>query len=235
MCPARPKSPATRAEWVRAGWNDSLGGLPVPTGHTKRRRLKHGNTTIKYSLAQVERVNYFSVGRNIIQPPMKQRGKKIAEGIVILGLSGLMLAASIKMFRRDIGLNLEETTKAKGQLKKAYTTTRQTGGQGLKSRTVFAFNMENVEQTLGAYRPSQDYSALMQKLQVGDTITVYYSPNASDAINIDVYQIEKSGEVVLDYDGYDKNHRFAAILCGIFGSIFLLIGIRQVVKQIQSS
>lgn len=162
---------------------------------------------------------------------MKLRVKKIIEGLAIIGLSGFMIAASAKMFRRDVGINLNETTKVEGQISKAYTTTRRTGGKGLNSRTVFAFNLSNVNQTLGAYRPSQDYTTLLQQLHVGDTVTIYYRPNAADVINIDVYQIEKAGSVVLDYGSYDKNHRFAAILCGAFGAVSLLFGIRQISKE----
>jgi hypothetical protein len=162
---------------------------------------------------------------------MKVSIKKIIEGVAILGLSGVMIAASVKMFRKDVGLDLNDTTKIEGHLTKAYTTIRQTGGNGVKSRTVFAFNLSNVSQTLGAYRPSQDYTTLLQQLQLGDTVTVYYKPNTTDSINIDVYQIEKSGAVVLGYEGYEKNHRFAAILCGVLGTFSLLLGTRQIIKE----
>lgn len=162
---------------------------------------------------------------------MKLRVKKIIEAVVILGLSGLMITASVKMFRRDVGQHLNEANKVKGQITKAYPANRKTGGNGLNSRTVFAFNLSTVNQTLGAYRPSQDYTSLAQQLHVGDTITVYYRPSAADEINIDVYQIEKGGSVVLDYDSYEKNHSFAAILCGVFGAVSLLFGIRQIIRE----
>ena len=103
-----------------------------------------------------------------------------------------MFFASYKIYTKNVGLDLNNTSKIIGRVSKSYTTKRYTGGSGEKEIPVFAFNLDNMEQTLGVYKPSRDYSYLLDNIKLGDTITVYYKLLISNPIDIDVYQIEKN-------------------------------------------
>jgi hypothetical protein len=89
---------------------------------------------------------------------------------------------------------------------------------------VLAFKLDNLDQTLGIYNPSHDYSDLLDLLHVGDTVTVYYRPLSTNPIDIDVFQVEENKRIIVDYADYSKNYSVASTTVAIFGSILLLVG-----------
>lgn len=156
--------------------------------------------------------------------------KKIIQIVAVLVVAGAMLFAAGKMYFVDGGVDLETADKISGEVTKAYETTRRTTGKYSSNVPVFAFRLNNYDQTLGAYRPSRDYKKLLHNLRPGDTVTVYYKPMPKDKINIDVYQIEKAGQVILDYDSYKRNHKGVAIFVGMLGIIMLVLATMKIIK-----
>ena len=162
----------------------------------------------------------------------KLKLKERIQYISVFCLSALMLFGSAKKFIKDTNLDLTKTTIVKGHIIKSYLTTRRTGGKIKRNMPIFAFNLDNLSQTLGAYRPSHNYSKLINNLQPGDFVTVYYRHNKYNDINIDVFQIEKGREIILDYETYNINHTNGAILIGVIGIVFLCWGIWLIRKRI---
>jgi hypothetical protein len=154
---------------------------------------------------------------------------------VIILFACFMFFASYKIYTKNVGLDLNKTSKIVGRVSKSYTAKRYTGGRGEKRVPVFAFNLDNIEQTLGVYRPSRDYSYLLDNIKLGDTITVFYKPLSSNPIDIDVYQIEKNNKVIVDYKTYAHNYSITSIAIGVLGIVSLLLGIYQIRKTQHSS
>ena len=141
-----------------------------------------------------------------------------------------MLLAAGKMYFVDGGVDLRKADKITGQITRAYQATRRTTGKHAKNLPVFAFTLNNYDQTFGAYRPSRNYRKLLNNLKSGDTVTVTYKPNSKDQINIDVYQIEKAGQVVLDYDSYKRNHIGVSIFVGLLAVLMIVVGTNKIIK-----
>ena len=156
--------------------------------------------------------------------------KKIIQIIAVLIVAGFMLLAAGKMYFVDGGVDIDKADKITGQITSAYETTRRTTGKYASDVRVFAFTLENYNHTLGAYRPSRDYTALLNNLKKGDTVTVTYKPMPHDKINIDVYQIEKSGKVILDYNSYKRNHIGASILVAALAILMIILATMKILK-----
>lgn len=156
--------------------------------------------------------------------------KKIIQIIAVLIVAGFMLLAAGKMYFVDGGVDLDKADKITGQITSAYETTRRTTGKYASDVPVFAFTLDNYDHTLGAYRPSRDYTALLNNLKKGDTVIVTYKPMPHDKINIDVYQIEKSGEVILDYNSYKRNHIGASILVAVLAILMIILATMKILK-----
>src|SRR5688572_4148336 len=92
----------------------------------------------------------------ILLLPMKTQSKQIFQFVIIVIVSSLMIIASIRMFKKDMGLDLNNTTRIEGTITKSFDTLHSSGGK-LKQLPVFAFKLNTLDQTLGAYRPSHDY------------------------------------------------------------------------------
>ena len=92
--------------------------------------------------------------------------------------------------------------------------------------SVFFVNVRGLNQTLGIYRMSGNYSDLVNKIIPGDSITVYYKFQEKTDINIDLIQVEKDGRVLIDATEYEKKESsliyigFVALLLNIGYSIY---------------
>jgi hypothetical protein len=155
----------------------------------------------------------------------------IKDIIQIIGdfiLAGIMLLAAGKMYFVDGGVDLDKNYNITGQIITAYKTTRTTKYYG--NLPVFAFTLNNYDHTLGAYRPSGNYKKLLENLKPGDTVTVYFKPRPNDKINIDVYQIKKAGQVVLDYGSYRRNHKAVAVFVGILAALIIVLATLNTIR-----
>jgi hypothetical protein len=146
-------------------------------------------------------------------------------GVFLFG--GLLIAVCIKFFRKDINVDLDKTTQTTGKVIDLGVTdkTSRVGGRMNIKGKVFYLRLNNSTETLATYRPEQDYSKLLQKIHVGDTVTVYYYQSNGNDLNLDVFQIVKNGEIIQDYESYNKNHQTIAWVTGIFGVLIIGFGI----------
>lgn len=140
---------------------------------------------------------------------------------------GLLIAVCIKFIRKDININLNKTTQTTGKVTDLGITdkTSRVGGRMNIKGKVFYLRLDNSKETLATYRPEQDYSKLLEKINIGDTITVYYYASNGNELNLDVFQIVKNGEIVQDYESYNKNHQTIAWVTGILGVLIITFGI----------
>lgn len=94
---------------------------------------------------------------------------------------------------------------------------------------VFYFSLKGLNQELGTYHISRDYSLLLQELNVGYKVKVYYKKSSSSGINLDVYQIEKGNIVILDKEQFEEQGRAVIYIGVIAGITILLIGLWQLI------
>lgn len=155
--------------------------------------------------------------------------KKILQTVAVLIVGCFLLLAASNMYSEG-SVNLDKADKITGQITQAYETTRSTSGKYASDIHVFAFELGNHNQILGVYRPSKNYKKLLENLKPGDVVTITYRPIPQDKININVYQIEKAGQVVLEYDSYKENHILASILVGIFAIVIIVFAISKILN-----
>ena len=151
--------------------------------------------------------------------------KRIANIIVAFFIAGLMSLTLILLLKNDINLDLNKVPKVIGIVTNAQIKSNN-------KSLVFAFNIDNCRETLGIYNSSADYQMLSNQMMSGDTVTIYYRPKTSNAINTDVFQVEKNGKVIVDYEAYNKSHKTAAWVLGM-GIIFIAsLGVLTAMKKI---
>lgn len=97
------------------------------------------------------------------------------------------------------------------------------GSKGRKSQCFYILLKDN-DKKLGVYRMNKDYSDLLAKFNVGDTVTAYYRDNNNqrENINIDLVQVEKAGQVLLDKKEYERKES-SLIYIGLIGGILTVI------------
>ncbi len=141
-------------------------------------------------------------------------------GYLLVG--GLLLALTYKFIKRDIGIDLKSTNFIVGTVESCGVTEKKSSR--LKN-LVFFIRLNNSNQYFGAYRPSQNYSGLVDEIKIGDEISIYYRQMDSGDLNLNVYQIEKNGKVILDYDSYQSLYYKLAWFMGLLGSGIIIFGI----------
>ena len=87
----------------------------------------------------------------------------------------------------------------------------------------FSFNLSGSPFIFNVYKPSRNYADLESMLSIGDSITVYYVN--SQTANIQVYQIEKNGQIVVDkklLTGQNRTGGLVALIggLGMLGAVF---------------
>lgn len=92
----------------------------------------------------------------------------------------------------------------------------------------FTFQLDNLSMPLGTHRPWDDYTKLLNEINVGDTLTVYFQKHPTHKLNLDVYQIEKNGQVLQDYESYIRNNKKAVVLLTLLVYCLVVYGIIKV-------
>jgi len=93
------------------------------------------------------------------------------------------------------------------------------GSKGRKS-DVFFIQLDNLDMKLGIYRMSRDYKDLLSKVSIGDLVTVYYKSyyDKKENVNIDLIQVEKHGNILIDKSEYEKKES-ALIYIGLIAGV----------------
>jgi hypothetical protein len=97
----------------------------------------------------------------------------------------------------------------------------------------FVLRIENLNQIFGVYDIRKDYSDELSKhIIIGDSITVYYQKSLNqNKINLNVYQIKKSGVNLLPLMHKTKQERTAGLIGSIGGLIILFLSLRGFLKN----
>ena len=156
---------------------------------------------------------------------------KLLQQIGIFLGSGIFFLASWSVISPNVGIDLTKANKATGQVIFASVVKRISTGKYATPQNVFAFQLDNLDKPLGTFRPGQNYSKLIETIKIGDTITVYYRHRNSERLNIDVYQIEKNGQILQDYTSYNRNNLILGIFIGLVGLGFLIYGVWTMHKR----
>lgn len=101
------------------------------------------------------------------------------------------------------------------------------GSKNQKSN-VFFITLKNLNENLGIYRISNDYKDLLQKVNIGDKVKVYYEElsSTSENININLIQVEKDGKIIISKNEYEKREGSLFYIGLIGGLVFLYITYR---------
>ncbi|NHM02374.1 hypothetical protein [Flavobacterium difficile] len=94
---------------------------------------------------------------------------------------------------------------------------------GSYKSNVFFIKLSGLNQILATYNLENNYDFFEKNIKIGDSIKVYYQ-NSFDTIkpNLDLFQIEKNGTILLKKEDFQKKKGIAAYIA-FFGG-FLLIG-----------
>lgn len=93
--------------------------------------------------------------------------------------------------------------------------------KGKVNLNVFYFRLDGLSDKLASYNIRQDYKKLIDHLNIGDKIIVYFRKSESQKLNLDVIQIEKQGLVILDKGEFETKES-SLIYIGTIGGIFML-------------
>lgn len=85
-------------------------------------------------------------------------------------------------------------------------------------KDVFYYKIDGLNQQLISYNPSQNYTELDNSINIGDTVTAYFKSSDYDSDkNLNTYQLEKNGAIILELKTYTKREQIAAIFVFIMG------------------
>lgn len=147
---------------------------------------------------------------------LKTKTKYTIYSIVIFLTSGIYFFLAYKGFTSQT-IELKTLDKYTGRVIERGTTDRKSTR---RTARVFYLTIDGLNETLGIYRQEKNYSSLVDKIQPGDIITVYYlAKSSTDNINIDLVQIEKNGEIVVDQKEFKKKESFL-IYIGLIAGLF---------------
>jgi hypothetical protein len=162
----------------------------------------------------------------------KETKEKIAViygSLVILGLTGLMAALAFKGYHNS-SVDLDKVDVYEG-----IVTDR---GIALKrgkkmSVNVFYFRMKGLDDLLASYNMDQNYSKLMSHINTGDFLKIYFKESKYSDFNLNVIQIEKNNEVILDKNEYETKET-ALIYIGTIGGLLMFGGFIWMIMKARS-
>ncbi len=140
---------------------------------------------------------------------------------LLIGL--YLVTGSIFSLINDININLSKSKYIIGQV--TFTDIRQIQNFTIRWTSysrVFYFKLNNSNQNFAVHRAYEVYNDLQSNIKVGDTVKVYYRSSIMD-YNRHVFQVEKDGNILVDYKDYnEKASGWTGI--GLFAGIIILIG-----------
>lgn len=132
---------------------------------------------------------------------------------------------SLLMFLTS-GSELNQIDKYSGKVieKGIVSKNNSVAGRASFKSYVFFIKIDGLNQVLAIYNYSQDYNFFEENIEVGDDLKVYFQ-KSYDTIrpNLNLFQIEKKGVVLLKKEEFQNKERIGAYIA-FFGG-FLLLGI----------
>jgi hypothetical protein len=147
---------------------------------------------------------------------LRTKTKYTIYSIIIFLTSGIYFLLGYKGYSSQ-AIDIKTLDKFTGQVIERGTADRKSTKH---TSRVFYLTIEGLTETLGIYRQEKNYSELVDKIQPGDIVTVYYLSKSTDEnINIDLVQIERGGEVIVDQKEFKKKESFL-IYIGLIAGLF---------------
>ena len=147
---------------------------------------------------------------------LRTRTKFTIYSILIFLSSGIYFLLAYKEFNSQ-SIDLKTVDKFTGRVNERGVAERRSSKH---SSDVFYLTIDGLPETLGIYRMEKDYLGLVDMIQPGDLVTVYYLSKTTDEnINIDLIQIEKDGQIIVDESEFKKKES-ALIYIGLIGGLF---------------
>lgn len=146
---------------------------------------------------------------------------------MIFGVTVLSLGTFL--FYKDATIDINKLDQYSGQIiDKGITTHESSTKYGTRTSDVFFVKIEGLDQILATYNMGQKYDRLNNSLQIGDSVKVFYKASLKNNLpNIDTYQIEKNGLVILDNSEYRSKRMIGVFITGIVTIVLIVIGINQ--------
>lgn len=141
-----------------------------------------------------------------------------------LGLGGLFFLAIFIWIYNGSFVDLDQATRHTGQVERIFTTRDNNKGSSTAPLKKLAIKIEGIDQLLCYYKLTDNYEGLQQKIKTGDVITVYYEPT-NEEYNLNLYQIEKGDEKILDKSDFESKERlgaFCALIIGVGGMSYFI-------------
>jgi hypothetical protein len=135
----------------------------------------------------------------------------------------IFFVASWAIISSNVNLDLAKVDQISGKVTTVGIATRVTKKYSVHQK-VFRFKLDNYNYFFDAYRPSQEYSNLISNIKIGDSIKVYFRKWEDDNTATDIYQLEKYGDVLLDYKSYNQNFMFLGVFLILAGLFILAYG-----------
>lgn len=134
------------------------------------------------------------------------------------------LIVSILSIVREVNIDLSKSKQVVGKVSFAdIRTVRRYSFKWRSYKLVFYFRLDNSNQKFAYQNAYEGYEHLRAGIRIGDTIKVYFMSNIHNGDNSHIFQIEKNGKILVDYDEYNRTVSSYAGL-GLFLGIFLFIG-----------
>ncbi len=158
--------------------------------------------------------------------------KKIFTILAVCFVGGCLIFLAGKFAFINANVDLTRATHLTGQVVSVFKTTRSTR---YGPHPISAFRLDSYKDLLGVTRPGLDFDEFKRLIAIGDTITVIFRPSSKTSsgahVNLDVYQIEKGGTIVLDYKEYRRNYVFLSVFLALTGLFIIAFGVTQALKD----
>lgn len=147
---------------------------------------------------------------------MKETKGDHATMAIVISMPCFLWGLMIWMGLMNQNIDLGRLNKFEGEVIERGTTTKSTTKT---NSNVFYLKIHGLNQTLGIYRITGDYSDLLKQINPSDSITVYYKFQEPKEINIDLVQIEKGGQILVNASEFEQKES-SLIYIGLAAIIF---------------
>jgi hypothetical protein len=153
----------------------------------------------------------------------KKNDKGIALHLLFVALFVICLVV-IGMGFQGRKLELRDTVRREGTVETVGTIRLRNQSTRVPDRMVFSIQFSDMRERFNVSRRNENYADLIENIQVGDSLIVYFRHNNSQSENrnVGVVQIEKNGKIILDISEF-KDRQTARIYMGFFGLLALLV------------
>ena len=146
--------------------------------------------------------------------------KRFLATIATLVLGSFCLAVSYKVYNENKD-KLSDLSHFSGILTDFYLTNKSSviGGMIKVNKQFVALEILGLNQNIRVFRPSQKYNDFFQKVNKGDSISIYFRRHLSDYFNSDIYQVDINGINYLQIDEVKNDHSkafIATLITGVF-------------------